>query len=60
MRPRDTAPEVQRMLDEHYRQLSPMEEVELVRDAWRTARALQIAGLRDQFPDASEDELAER
>lgn len=59
MRPRDTDPAAQRLLDEHYRRMSPMEKVELVRDAWRTVRGLQLVGLRELHPLASEDELEE-
>lgn len=60
MRPRDTSPEAQRLMDEHYRRMSVAEKAEALRQAWRTARRLQLAGLRSQFPDESEDQLQER
>ena len=57
MRLVDTSPAVQRKMDEHYRQMSPIEKCAVVRSAWRTARALQLAGLRERFPGESEEEL---
>lgn len=60
MRPRDTTPEVQRMLDEYHRDMSPAEKAEAVRRAWRTARAMQLAGLRVQHPNESEAQLEQR
>jgi hypothetical protein len=44
-------------MDAWYRSLSPTQRGELLRDAWRTGRALQIAGLRARFPNESEAQL---
>lgn len=44
-------------MDEYYRGLSLAEKAELIRDAWQTARNLQLAGLRLQHPDESEERL---
>lgn len=57
MRPRDTSREAQRMLDEHHRRMTPAEKARLLRRAWNTARTLQLAGLRERFPEDGEDEL---
>jgi hypothetical protein len=57
MRPRDTSPEVQALMDEHYRRMSPAERGETLRRSWRTARALQLAGMRSRFPDEDEEQL---
>ena len=58
-RPTDTSPEVQRILDAHALSMSPAEKLAAVDDAWRTARALALAGLRIDHPDATEEELEE-
>ena len=60
MPPRDTHPDVQQMLDDHYRGMTPAEKAEAVRRAWRTARVMQLAGLRVQYPNESEEELERR
>ena len=60
MLPRDTDPEVQRILDDHYRKMKPAEKGAMVRNAWRTARSLQLAGLRVQYPDESEESIEAR
>ncbi len=60
MRPADTSPEAQRIMDEHYRRMTPAEKMAQVQDAWRSARILALAGLRLDFPDATEQELEDR
>jgi len=57
---RDTSPEAQALLDERYRRMSPPEKAAQLRQAWRSARALQLAGLRARFPDEDEQQLEER
>jgi len=57
MRTTDTAPLVQQKMDEYYRQMSPAEKADVLRRSWRTARALQLAGLRVRFPDDDEEQL---
>lgn len=53
----DTSPEVQARMDAWYRSLSPTERAELLRDACRAGRELQLAGLRARFPEDSEEQL---
>jgi hypothetical protein len=60
MRPSDTHPEIQRLLDAHALRMTPAEKAQAVRSAWRTARALQLAGLRELYPRDSEERLRER
>jgi hypothetical protein len=60
MRPGDTAPEVQKRMDEHYRRMTPAEKAEAVRDAWNTARTLALAGLRLDHPGESDEQLEAR
>lgn len=57
MRPRDTSPRAQQLMDEYYRGLSTPKKAELIRDARRTARSLQLARLRFAHPDESEERL---
>ncbi len=57
MRPSDTSPEVQKLMDEHYRQMTPAAKLEVLKGSWASARALAIAGLRIEFPGETEDEL---
>jgi hypothetical protein len=44
-------------MDAWYRSLSSVEKGDLIREAWNTARTLQLAGLRARFPDESEEQL---
>ena len=49
----DTTPEAQRVLTESYRRMSPERRWRIMRDAYRTARALHEAGFRMRHPDAT-------
>lgn len=60
MRPTDTSLEAQELMDDHYRRMSPAEKFEAVRDAWSSARALALAGLRLDHPGESEEALEAR
>ncbi len=60
MRPADTSPIVQKMMDEHYLRMTPAEKADVVRDAWETARALAFAGLRIDYPGEDEEQLEAR
>jgi len=60
MRPADTTQEIQVRMDAWHRSLSPADKGDLLRDAWATARALQLAGLRARFPDEREELLEQR
>ena len=44
-------------MDAWYRSLSPTERAELLRDACRAGRVLQLAGLRARFPEDREEQL---
>lgn len=44
-------------MDEHHRRMTPAEKGEVLRRAWRTARVLQLAGLRERYPQESEAQL---
>ena len=44
-------------MDAWHRSLSPTERGELLRDAWRAGRELQLAGLRARFPQENEVQL---
>lgn len=57
MRPSDTDPDIQARMDAWHRSLTPTERGELLREAWNTARALQLAGLRARFPEESDEQL---
>lgn len=47
------------MLDEHNRSLNPSDRGGQLLAAWEIARKLQLAGLRHDHPEASEEELLE-
>jgi len=55
--PNDTSAHAQRLLDQHYRAMSPAEKYSMVRESWALARTVQLAALRHSHPDASSDEL---
>jgi hypothetical protein len=42
----DTHPHVQRLLDEHYRSMTPAEKAHAVAEAWTVAYTLQSAAIR--------------
>ena len=53
----DTSPA---MRDVYYRRLAEMtvsERLGIMADLWASGHALQCAGVRQQFPDASDDEV---
>jgi hypothetical protein len=54
---RDTSPESRRILIELLRKKTPAEKLEMVGDAFETARELTMTGLRLRHPDASASEL---
>ena len=54
---RDTSPDVQRMLVEHFRTLTEAEKLRLVEALNRDCEALALAGLRARHPNATADEL---
>lgn len=54
----DTPPEIEDILIERYRQMSPAEKLRAVHDLNRTVQILALAGIRDRYgPDLSEREL---
>jgi hypothetical protein len=53
----DTSPEAERVLIECYRRMSPARKWHLLGDAYRYARVLHEAGLRQRTPGASEEDV---
>ncbi len=60
MRPSDTSPEAQRIMDDHYRQMTPAEKLAMLKESWATARTMALAGLRLEFPNETQEELDAR
>ena len=56
----DTHPEIERILIEGYRRMSPERKCRIVWDLTATTRQLATARIRQQHPDASARELALR
>lgn len=56
----DTSEAVDRMVMEGFAEMSPAERIQLAIDAWNAMVQLSIAGLRMQYPTASEEELQRR
>jgi hypothetical protein len=56
----DTASDIEDLQVEHWRRLSGVEIAALVTGAYRAARAMAMAGLRERFPDAGDEELVAR
>jgi hypothetical protein len=53
----DTAPEIEALLVEHYRQLVPHQKVAIILDLNRTSEEAALAGIRERHPNADEREL---
>lgn len=53
----DSRPEVERIVVEGWRRMTPAEEVAQVRELTRTARRFAMAGIRARHPNASEREV---
>jgi len=53
----DTSGEARRVMYDLYRRMGPLTKVELFFDACRTGQLLSMAGIRMQYPSASEDEV---
>lgn len=56
----DTHPEAERVQIEGLRKLSPWRKMEMACELTATARGLALAGLRQRFPNASQEELHRR
>ncbi len=56
----DTHPEVERMLVEAYRKMSPQQKLARVVMMTRSAQQMALARLRSTYPDADERELTLR
>ena len=54
---RDTSAEAKRLVLDLYRRMSPTRKIELVFDAYRTGQLLSMAGIRMQYPDATEEQV---
>jgi hypothetical protein len=57
MRPRDTSPEAWRVFIEIFRKMSPQEKLERTLDLSEFIRGVCEAGIRSQYPDASDREV---
>jgi len=54
----DTAPEIEEMVMERYRQMTPQEKIAIIQGLNRTAMLMALAGIRMRHgPDLSEREL---
>jgi len=53
----DTTHEAKKVITEAYQNMSPERKIELVFDAYRTGQLLSMAGIRDQYPSATETEV---
>ncbi len=56
----DTDPEAEAVQIEIYRRMPAWRKVELISDAIKTSYVLALAGLRDRFPTAGDDEIRRR
>ena len=57
MRPEDTSPEAWRVLVDIYRRMSPDEKLQRAFDLSEFVRSASEAGIRSQYPDASDREV---
>jgi hypothetical protein len=57
---RDTAPDVERMQIEHLRGMSASRKLRLVAQMNRTVEELALAGLRQRYPDDTEEQRRRR
>jgi len=53
----DTTMQAREIQLDLYKKMPPARKIELVFDAYRTGQLLSMAGIRNQFPTASEDEI---
>ena len=53
----DTTSQAQKIQCDIYSRMSPARKIELIFDAYRTGQLLSMAGLRNQYPTAGEDEV---
>jgi hypothetical protein len=53
----DTTSEARDVQYDLYRRMSPARKIELVFDACRTGQILSMAGIRMQYPNATEEEV---
>jgi len=56
----DTHPKMEALQIELWRQASPTRKMQMLAQLNQAARLLALAGLRDQYPQASESELRRR
>ena len=56
-RSRDTSPRVDRLQLEQFRRMTPIEKAEIVTALTQATEQLALAGLRQQYSDAADDEL---
>ncbi len=56
----DCSEAMDRLVFEKVRAMTPLQRLEAASAAFRAAERLLLAGLREQYPDASEEELRRR
>ncbi|GBC94017.1 hypothetical protein HRbin15_02522 [bacterium HR15] len=54
--PNDTRPEREQILIEHYQRMTPTEKLQQVAQMMEAIRQLQLAEIRQRYPDADERE----
>jgi Rv0078B-related antitoxin len=53
----DTSPAMREAYYRRLAEMTPSERVRIMADLWETGHALQCAGVRQQFPEADENEV---
>jgi hypothetical protein len=53
----DTSAEARQVMYDLYSRMSPARKLELIFDAYRTGQIFSMAGIRGQYPGASEKEV---
>jgi hypothetical protein len=53
----DTTSQIKKIQRDIYRRLTPARKIEMVFDAYRTGQLLSMAGIRNQYPSAGENEV---
>ncbi len=56
----DTAPEIERLQIQHLRRMPAWRKLNLVGEMNRTVQALALAGLRQRYPDDTEEQRRRR
>jgi len=57
MRPLDTSENADEVYFQHLRKMTPVERINIAVALWEAADATQRAGIRQQYPNATEEEI---